>query len=173
MKTFMPLMISLICISSCAIQAKTSNIASVEDFELERYLGTWYEIVRLPHRFEKDLQQVTATYLLLDNGKIEVLNKGFNTKKQKWSEAKGKAWVPDESKPSDLKVSFFWPFAAAYRIIYLEEDYSLAIVTSNTFNYFWILSRTPHISDEYYSKLIEKARIWGFDTDKIIKVKQD
>lgn len=150
--------------------AKTEHIAAVKDFELERYLGTWYEIARLPHRFEKNLQQVTATYTLLDNGKIEVLNKGFNTKKQKWSESKGKAWMPDGSKPSELKVSFFWPFSAAYRIIYLEKDYSLAIVTSTTFNYFWMLSRTPTIDEIYYNELIEKTKAWGFDTEKIIKV---
>ena len=153
-----------------AKQSETSKIKSVENFDLEKYLGTWYEIARLPHKFEKGLQQVTATYTLLENGKIEVLNRGFKTKKNKWKDAKGKAWVPDQSKPSDLKVSFFWPFAGAYRIIYLEEDYSLAIVTSNSFNYFWILSRTPRISDEYYNKLILKAEQWGFDIDKIIEV---
>lgn len=108
---------------------------------------------------------------MLENGKIQVLNKGYNTKKQKWSDAKGKAWIPDETKPSELKVSFFWPFAADYRIIYLEDDYSLAIVTSKTFNYFWILSRSPYITDEYYNQLLEKAKIWGFDTERIIKVK--
>jgi len=100
------------------------------------------------------------------------LNRGYNTKKQKWSESKGKAWIPDESKPSDLKVSFFWPFSSAYRIIYLEEDYSLAIVTGNSTKYFWILSRTPTIKEDYYNMLIEKSRQWGFETNKFIKVKQ-
>jgi apolipoprotein D and lipocalin family protein len=168
------LMLMLVLMSSIgfAKQPKTSEIKSVKNFELKKYLGTWYEIARLPHSFEKGLDQVTATYTLLENGKIEVLNRGFKVKKNKWKDAKGKAWVPDNNKPSDLKVSFFWPFAAAYRIIYLEEDYSLAIVTSNTFDYFWILSRTPEIDDEYYNELISKAKIWGFETDKFIKVDQ-
>lgn len=156
-----------------AAAPRTSGIPVVKDFVLENYLGTWYEIARLPHRFEKNLQNVTATYTLRDDGKIKVLNKGYNTKKKKWTEAKGKAWIPDESVPAELKVSFFWPFSAAYRIIYLEEDYSLAVVTSSKFNYFWLLSRTPQISEKYYESLIQKAALWGFDTTRIIKVKQD
>ena len=152
---------------------KSSHIPSVNGFILDKYLGTWYELARLPHRFEKNLQNVTANYSLRQDGKIQVLNKGFNTKKKKWTEAKGKAWIPDNSRPADLKVSFFWPFSAAYRIIYLEADYSLAIVTSTRLNYFWILSRTPQISEEYYNILIEKARNWGFNTENIIKVKHD
>lgn len=161
----------LFIFTGCAAVPHTTKIKTVDNFEIQKYLGTWYEIARLPHRFEKNLQQVTASYSLLENGKIQVLNKGYNTKKQKWSDAKGKAWIPDETKPSELKVSFFWPFAADYRIIYLEDDYSLAIVTSKTFNYFWILSRSPYITDEYYNQLLEKAKIWGFDTERIIKVK--
>ncbi|MCF7792509.1 MAG: lipocalin family protein [Candidatus Cloacimonetes bacterium] len=167
------LFVIILAASNCFAAPKTTGIKVVEDFKLERYLGKWYEIARLPHFFEKNLQQVTATYTLLENGKIEVLNRGYNTKKQKWSESKGKAWIPDETKPSELKVSFFWPFSSAYRIIYLEEDYSLAIVTSKSFNYFWILSRTPQIAEEYYNRLIEKAGLWGFNKEEIIKVKHD
>jgi len=147
--------IIILSLNVYAKQPETSGIKSVENFELEKYLGTWYEIVRLPHRFEKGLQQVTATYNLLENGKIEVLNKGFKTRKNKWSESKGKAWVPDEAKLSDLKVSFFWPFSAAYRIIYLEDDYSLAIVTSDSFDYFWILSRVAEKLLNFKPKWLE------------------
>ncbi len=161
----------LIFAASCMAVPKTTAIPAVGNFNVEKYLGTWYEIARLPHTFEKNLQYVTATYTLLENGKIQVLNRGYNTKKEIWKDAEGKAWIPDSAKPSELKVSFFWPFSAAYRIIYLEEDYSLAIVTSSKFNYFWILSRTPEISEEYYTRLIAKAKNWGFDTGKIIKVK--
>lgn len=159
---------------SCATvsMADTRSIPAVEDFELSRYLGTWYEIARLPHRFERDLQQVTATYTLLDNGKIEVLNRGFNTKKQKWSEARGTAWVPSQEAPSELRVSFFWPFSAAYRVIWLDANYTLAIVTSSSFSYFWILSRTPQIPQQTYEHLISQAAEWGFDTADIIKVIQ-
>jgi len=173
MKTLLMILILLIISAYVfAKQSKTSEIKSVENFEMEKYLGTWFEIARLPHMFEKGLEQVTATYSLMENGKIEVLNRGYKSKKGKWTNAKGKAWVPDESRPSELKVSFFWPFAAAYRIIYMEEDYSLALVTSNSYDYFWMLSRTPQIKDAYYKKLIKKAKDWGFETEKIIKVDQ-
>ena len=101
---------------------KTNHIPAVENFELEKYLGTWYEIARMPHFFEKDMEQVTANYTLREDGKIKVLNKGYKTTKEMWKESEGKAWVPDENKPSELKVSFVWFISSDYRIIYLEED---------------------------------------------------
>lgn len=167
-------LVLLFSMLSCATisRADTRSIPTVEEFQLPRYLGTWYEIARLPHRFERNLQQVTATYTLLDNGKIEVLNRGFNTKKQKWSEARGTAWVPSLDAPSELRVRFFWPFSAAYRIIWLDADYTLALVTSNSFSYFWMLSRTPQIPQQTYDQLISHAAQWGFDTAGIIKVVQ-
>lgn len=159
-------------VSSCAAisQAETETIPAVENFQLSRYLGSWYEIARLPHRFENNLQQVTATYTLLENGKVKVLNRGYNTKKQKWSEAHGMAWVLSQDAPSELRVRFFWPFSAAYRIIWLDADYSLAVVTSSSANYFWILSRTPQIPQQTYDQLITQAAQWGFDTSRIIRV---
>jgi len=98
--------------------SSTLQISTVKNFKLNNYLGTWYEIARMPHKFEKNLHHVTATYSLLDNGKIKVKNRGYNIKKETWKDAFGKAWIPDETNPSELKVSFFWPFSAAYRIIY-------------------------------------------------------
>ncbi len=157
---------------SPARDMSTESIPVVKEFDLDRYLGTWYEIARFPHRFERDLQQVTATYSLRDDGKIKVLNRGFNTDKDKWSEATGKAWVSDPALPALLKVSFFWPFAADYKIIVLEENYRYAMVTSKTKDYFWILSRTPEMDESTYSELIKKAQNWGFDTTQIIRVKQ-
>jgi len=152
--------------------SSTLQIPTVKNFQLSNYLGTWYEIVRMPHRFEKNLHHVTATYSLLNNGKIEVKNRGYNTKKKVWKDAFGKAWIPDETKSSELRVSFFWPFSAAYRIIYLEDDYSLALVTSKSSKYFWMLSRSPEIEEEYYNRLIKKAKDWGFDTSQFVKVLQ-
>lgn len=152
--------------------SSTLQIPTVKNFHLNKYLGTWYEIARMPHKFEKNLHHVTATYSLLDNGKIEVKNRGYNIKKEVWKDAFGKAWVPDENNPSELKVTFFWPFSAAYRIIYLEEDYSLALVTSKSSKYFWMLSRSPELEEGYYNNLIEKAKGWGFDTSQFVKVQQ-
>lgn len=150
---------------------KTKSIEPVSNFDLNRYTGTWYEIARLPHRFEKNLQRVTATYTLMENGKIEVINRGFDTTSSKWKDIKGKAWIPNPGVPSYLKVSFFWFFAADYKVIVLDqENYQYAMVTSSSKNYFWILARTPQLDEAIYQNLIEKAGNWGFDIDKIQRV---
>jgi apolipoprotein D and lipocalin family protein len=171
MKALLALLLIFLGGCSAINAASTAHIASVENFDLTRYMGTWYEITRMPHRFERNLQQVTATYILQDNGSVSVLNRGFNTKKNKWSEAKGKAWMPDSATPSQLKVQFFWPFSGAYRIIYLTPDYSLAVVTSSSTKYFWILSRTPTVDEQTYAHLMAMASAWGFDTQQFIRVK--
>ncbi len=156
-----------------AKSASTESIPPVPHFELSRYLGTWYEIARLPHRFEKGLVRVTATYTLLPDGKIQVLNRGFKTSKNKWSQAKGKAWVPDPAVPARLKVRFFWPFSAEYKIIRLDPDYQWAVVTSSSTKYFWILSRTPVMDEALYQSLVQFAAQNGFDTGRLIRVPQE
>ena len=80
------------------LAAEREDIPVVRNFDLNQYLGVWYEIARLPHRFEKNLDQVTATYTLMENGKIKVINRGFNVVKGKWKQATGKAWVPDPAR---------------------------------------------------------------------------
>jgi lipocalin len=136
-------------------------------------LGTWYETARLPNSFEKNLDYVTATYTLRDDGKINVLNKGFDSTKNDWKEAKGKAWVPDSRIPAHLKVSFFWIFAGDYKIIALDqENYSYSMVTSKTKKYLWILSRTPHMDVEVYNQLVDKAKGFGFEVEDLYKVLQ-
>ena len=151
----------------------TATIPVVENLNLERYLGTWYEIARLPNSFEKNLDYVTATYTLRGDGKIKVLNKGFNSEKNSWKEATGKAWIPDSQIPARLRVSFFWIFSSDYKIIALDaENYMYSMVTSNTKKYLWILSRTPKMDSEVYTKLVEKAYDYGFEVDKLYKVNQ-
>jgi apolipoprotein D and lipocalin family protein len=145
----------------------------VENFQLDRYLGTWYEIARLPHGFEKNLERVTATYSLRDDGKIRVLNRGFNIRKEKWSEAEGRAWIPDAAEPARLRVSFFLFFAADYRVISLDGlGYSWGMVTSGSRKYLWILSRSSEMDEELYTKLVGQAARWGFPVDQLIRVSQ-
>jgi apolipoprotein D and lipocalin family protein len=151
----------------------TESIPPVSAFELSRYLGTWYEIARLPHRFEKGLSRVTATYTLNLDGSIRVLNRGFKAAGNKWSQAEGKAWLPDPGVPARLKVRFFWPFSAEYKIIRLDPDYRWAVVTSGSKKYLWILSRTPVMDAAEYESLIDFVRENGFDTGKLIRVEQD
>jgi apolipoprotein D and lipocalin family protein len=151
----------------------TKSIPPVSSFDLNRYLGTWYEIFRMPHKFEKDLIKVTATYSFRKDGKIQVLNRGYKPSKGKWSDAKGKAWVPDPAAPARLKVSFFWPFSAEYKIIGLDSDYRWALVTSGSTDYLWLLSRTPAMEEAVVDSLTRFAAQNGFDTKKLIRVEQE
>lgn len=154
-------------------ELRTDSIPPVANFDLQRYLGKWYEIARLPHSFEDGLDNVTASYSLRNDGDIRVINRGFDTENKEWSDAEGRAWVPEPSAPSVLKVSFFWPFSASYKVILLAEDYSYAMVTSSSKDYLWILARQPTIDDSLYSSLVDKAKVWGFDIEKLIKVVHD
>lgn len=154
----------------CGMTQMKNNLPVVSNFDINKYLGTWYEIARFPHSFERGLDRVTATYSLREDGKIDVLNKGYLREKFRWKEAKGKAWIPDYNMPAKLKVSFFWPFAAEYNIVYIDENYETAIVVSSGYNYFWLLSRTSMIEDEMYSELIKMAAEWGFDVSRIERV---
>lgn len=144
----------------------------VDNFDVERYLGTWYEIARLDHSFERGLEQVTATYSWNENGTIRVQNRGYDPKKEKWNEATGKAKFKGDENVGALKVSFFGPFYAGYNIVELDEDYQHALVVGPNTKYLWVLSRTPQLAPDIYKKLLDKAETLGFDTDALIKVKQ-
>ena len=162
---------------SCATAPKKNSAAeipTVKDFEIDRYLGKWYEIARLPVYFEKDLVGVTATYSIVKNGRVNVLNEGY---KHSWSgkkkSVKGRAYNPDPYNKSYLKVSFFWPFYGDYRIIELDSvNYSYSMITSSTKNYLWILSRFPRMDDGTYNRLVENARALGFPVEKLYKTPQ-
>jgi len=146
---------------------------TVKALDLNRYLGTWYEIARFPHSFEKNLVGVTATYSLREDGKIEVLNQGYkNTLNGERSKAVGKAKIPDKLEPGKLKVSFFWIFYADYFVLELDENYQYAMIGSSSDKYFWILSRSPQMEPAVYEMLLEKARKRGYNLDKLYKVPQ-
>ncbi|MBN2460090.1 MAG: lipocalin family protein [Candidatus Cloacimonetes bacterium] len=164
---------SCLCLTGCSFSAQmsTTAIPVVQNIDIEKYLGTWYEIARLPNSFERNLDQVTATYTWREDGKIKVLNRGFNTEKNIWKEATGKAWIPDPDVPSRLRVSFFLFFASDYRIIALDdENYSYAMVTSNSMKYLWVLSRDPQMDTEVYDRLTKQAQAYGFDIEKLYRV---
>jgi apolipoprotein D and lipocalin family protein len=169
MKIFILLVILL---SGCTGIPK--GISAVNDFDVNRYLGTWYEIARLDHRFEKGLENISATYSLRDDGGVKVLNKGFNEQTGKWQEAEGKAYFAGQPDQGMLKVSFFGPFYGGYNIIDLDKkNYSYAMITGPDRSYFWILSRSKHLPEPLLSTLITKAKALGFETNKLIFVKQD
>lgn len=147
------------------------EVPVVCDVDLNRYLGNWYEIGRLPMRSEKDLDNVTAIYNLKKNGEIEVVNSGYKNGKKK--EIRGTAWVPDENCKGSLLVRFFWPFSSEYNIIVLEKNYRYAVVMGETRDNLWILSRTPKMDDKAYEVIIKFLDKKGFDTKKIVNSKHD
>jgi apolipoprotein D and lipocalin family protein len=168
-----PFILVLLFGCSVAREMSTESIPVVKSLDLQRYLGTWHEVARLPHSFENGLDKVTATYTLRDDGKIDVVNKGFDTAKGEWKDAKGKARIKDPATSAFLEVSFFWIFYADYKVIELDTiTYSYAMVTSSSKEYLWILSRTPHLNDAIYDTLIHKAGEWGFNISAIYKVHQ-
>lgn len=136
---------------------------------LGNYLGTWYEIARFDHIFERGMTYATARYSLMEDGKIRVTNSGIKDAKIKTSI--GKAKLTDTS--GRLRVSFFGPFYSDYRVMMLSDDYKYALVGSKSPNYLWILSRTPDVPDEILENIISEARSRGYNTNKLIWVEQD
>ena len=150
------------------------ELPTVKEVNLEKYAGKWFEIAKLPNRFEKGLECATATYTIKKNGKIEVFNQAYlSNNKSKVKNIKGTAWVPDSAYPGRLKVRFFWPFSGDYQIIYLDEQYNHVLVGSPSRKYLWILARTKQIDDATSNKLLEIAKTNGFDINKVVKEVQD
>ena len=147
------------------------GIEPVRGFELERYLGKWYEIARLDHSFERGLEQVTAEYSLRDDGGVRVVNRGFDTGKGAWDEAVGKAYFVETEDLGYLKVSFFGPFYGAYVVFELDQDgYQYAFVSGPDRSYLWFLSRTPTVDDAVFARFEERATALGFDLSELIVV---
>mgnify|MGYP005696331853 FL=1 len=147
------------------------GIKPVNNFDLDRYLGRWYEIARLDHSFERGLNSVTATYSLREDGGVSVLNQGFNEGSQKWSEAEGKAYFVSSPEIGHLKVSFFGPFYGSYVIYELDsEDYNYAFVSGMNTDYLWLLSRTPEVSEALINKFKQQANSYGFDVENLIMI---
>lgn len=149
------------------------GVTPVRDFELDRYLGTWYEIARLDHFFERGLSHVTANYARRDDGGVRVLNRGFSAKEDRWKEAEGKAYFVNETDEGYLKVSFFGPFYSSYVIFELDrETYQHAFVSGKDLSYLWLLSRSPEVSEEVWERFLSRACELGVDTGELIRVEQ-
>ncbi len=164
-------LISVLVMISCKTIPK--GAAAVKPFNQEKYLGKWYEIARLDYKYERNLDHVTAEYGLKPNGLISVTNKGFNTKKQKWEESKGKAKPVSDPQEAKLKVSFFGPFYSGYNVIAIDEDYQYALVAGESTDYLWLLSRKTSMPDDVKSDFLKKAKAIGYNTDQLVWVKQD
>jgi apolipoprotein D and lipocalin family protein len=162
-------------------RAENQDPKVVPSVDLQRYQGKWYEIARLPNRFQQQcVGNVAATYTLRQDGKIAVLNE-CKLKDGKTDRAEGIARLADSKGPnSKLKVRFapaylsFLPFVwGDYWIIDLAPDYSYALVGDPARKYFWILARNPKIDEQIYKQLVEKARAQGFPVNRLIRTKQE
>ncbi|TRX66582.1 lipocalin family protein [Carboxylicivirga sp. M1479] len=158
---------------ACKGQSDEVDKTVVKVLDIERYMGKWYELARYDHSFERGLVGVSATYSMRDDGLIKVVNAGFkNSLNGEESIAVGKAKIPDLKEQGKLKVSFFWIFYADYYVLDLDDNYQWAIIGSSSDKYLWILSRTPFVDDEEYTKLLSKISQRGYDVSKLIKVEQ-
>jgi apolipoprotein D and lipocalin family protein len=150
------------------------KVRPVDNFNVQNYLGKWYEIARLDHSFERGLTRVTAEYALREDGGLKVTNRGYLPREARWKEAVGRAYFVDDPSTGYLKVSFFGPFYGSYVIIDLDrEQYRYALVCGPDTSYLWILSRTTDLDPAVKSRLIAKAASLGFDTGALIHVAHD
>lgn len=156
----------LVLLNACT--AVPDKVTPVSPFELERYLGTWHEIARLDHSFERGLTQVTAEYSMREDGGVAVLNKGYEAAKARWKTAEGKAYFVGDSNTGRLKVSFFGPFYGGYNIAKLDEDYQIALVVGPNLKYAWLLARKPQLSQAECAPYLAEAERIGIAVDKLI-----
>ena len=157
-------------LSGCST-ALPEGLTSVTPFEVNRYLGKWFEIARLDHSFERGLTDVSATYSLKPDGSLEVINRGFNTKKDEWKSATGRALFTGSQNQGSLKVSFFGPFYGGYHVLALDQTgYQWALVSGPDRDYLWILARTKVLAPAVRDQLVAEAKKMGFSTDKLIWV---
>ena len=146
---------------------RTPDNSTTPTLDIRRFMGRWYEIARYEHRFEKGMTHVSATYTLSVNGKIEVLKEG------KHKQIKGRAKQPNPQDPGKLKVSFFLWFYSDYYVLYIDPEYRYLLVGSSSDKYLWIMSHEKSLAKETLDQLIDKLRVRGYNTDKLLFVAQD
>ena len=165
-------MIIAVFVTGCT--GKPDGMVAVKEFELDRYLGKWYEIARLDHSFERGLDNISAEYSLLDDGGVKVINSGFSKEDNEWQQAEGKAYFVDDTDYGHLKVSFFGPFYGSYVIFELDqENYQYAFVSGPNTSYLWLLARTQKLDQKIIDRFKKRSQEFGFDTSKLIYVEHD
>ena len=168
MRMILGMITAAVALAGCVSGPKVNN-APVAALDLNRYLGEWYEIARFDHSFERGVEQAKANYTQNADGTIKVVNTGIRDGKPKTAIGKGKK----TDTPGLLRVSFFGPFYADYRVMLIDKDYSHALVGSGSADYLWILSRLPELSETAKSELLAEAQRRGYDAGELIWVRQD
>lgn len=175
MNTIRSVILAVICalaVAACST-APPDGVRPVTSFDINLYLGQWYEIARLDHSFERGMSDVNATYKLQEDGSVKVVNRGYDTQRQAWKEAVGRALFIGDSAIGSLKVSFFGPFYGGYHVIALDQqNYRWSLVAGPDRDYLWILARDKTLPAEVREQLVSQARALGFATDKLIWVEQ-
>lgn len=147
-----------------------SGALPISNFDLEKYLGKWYEIARFDFRFEKNLAHTTAKYSLNDDGSVKVVNTGYNYIKEEWEVATAKGKFIESENVGRLKVSFFGPFYTSYNILSIDGDYEYALIVGKNRDYIWFLSRTPKMPDNVKAKYLAIAESLGYDLERLVWV---
>lgn len=159
----------LFALSGCL--GMPDKVTPVQNFNLDKYLGTWYEVARLDHSFEQGLTAVTAEYSLREDGGVKVINRGFSSENGAWKQAEGKACFVDGDEQGYLKVSFFGPFYGSYVVFELDQkDYQYAFVSGPNNEYLWLLARTPNVSKDIIERFVSMSQQRGFDTNQLVYV---
>jgi len=168
---WLPLLLVPVLLTACL--GMPEGVRPVTGFEIDRYLGTWYEIARLDHSFERGLTRVTAEYSLRDDGGVRVVNRGYDAAAGEWREAVGKAYFVGSEDAGYLKVSFFGPFYGSYVVFELDQEaYRYAFVAGPDRSYLWLLARTPTIDEPLRQRFVDRAAELGFETGSLIFVEQ-
>lgn len=166
------LVLGMVVFALAGCTGRPPGIEPVTSFDAQRYSGEWYEIMRLDHRFERGLTNVRAVYTLKPDGKVEVLNKGFDPKTCQWRDIEGSARFQGPQTTASLSVTFFPPFAGGYHVFTLDKNYQWAMISGPTLDYLWILARKPSLDPALRARLVNEARDKGFPVDQLILVDQ-
>lgn len=168
------LLVALLASALTGCLGMPDTVTPVTDFELDRYLGRWYEIARLDHSFERGLERVTADYSLRDDGGVAVVNRGHSVESGEWEVAEGRAYFVEDEGTGYLRVSFFGPFFGSYVIFELDHDhYEYAFVSGPNTSFLWLLSRSPDPDPGLVERFRRMAAERGFDASELILVRQE
>ncbi|MFR9602538.1 MAG: lipocalin family protein [Rikenellaceae bacterium] len=157
-------LIILVSAPLCSAEPVVDN-STVCEFDLDRYMGKWYEVARFDNRYERNLREVTAEYTLNEGNQVSIINRGFNTQDLEWQEAYGKGEPTDIL--GQLKVSFFLFFSSDYNVMHIGQDYEWALVGSKSNKYLWILSRTPSLPSDTLDHIIGLAQKRGYNVEEL------
>lgn len=160
---------ALVLLTGCLHQVEPV-VEPIAQLDAERYMGTWYEVMRMPNRFQRDMTQVTANYRLNEDGTFEVVNRGYDTRKGEWNTAVAIA-RPVEGMSAGFSVTFQWPFSGGYYIVELGDNYEYAVVVSDSHDYFWLLARQPQLPRWLIDRTLARALEWGYEIDEMIETR--